>query len=83
MPQSGTMEVWNGTEVEVDHIKPLEGRGARFDIEAEDGRKWRVDVTQAQGGDIEIVTTWRDGQLADLDEPDWLEDVMGRLTVTA
>lgn len=64
-------------EIEVEPVKQLEGGGARVDIEADD-RKWRVDVT-SNGEKKAILTTWRDGQLADLDEPDWLEDVLARL----
>ena len=72
-----TMEVYTGIEVTVEHVSTLADGGARFNITAEDGRKWQLDLTR--GGDTEIVTTWRDGVLADLDEPEWLDDVTARL----
>jgi len=28
---------------------------------------------------MEVVTTWRDGTLADLDVPEWFDDVTARL----
>jgi hypothetical protein len=72
-----TMEVYTGIEVTVEHVDTLANGGARFDITAEDGRKWRLDLTR--DGQMEVVTTWRDGTLADLDTPDWLDDVTARL----
>ncbi|WP_276271598.1 hypothetical protein [Haloarcula litorea] len=73
-----TMEVYTGTEVTVEHVDTLADGGARFDITAEDGRQWRIDLTR--DGETEVVTTWRDGTLADLDVPEWLDDVTARLT---
>ena len=72
-----TMEVYTGIEVTVEHVSTLANGGARFNITAEDGRKWQIDL--ARGGEVEVVTTWRDGVLADLDVPDWLDDVTARL----
>ncbi|WP_420182122.1 hypothetical protein ACNO8S_14035 [Haloarcula sp. KBTZ06] len=72
-----SMEVYTGEKVSVEHIKTLPGGSARFDITAEDGRKWRVDLTR--DGDTEIVTSWRDGKLADLELPEWAGDVTARL----
>jgi len=74
---SDTMEVYNGIEVTVEHVSTLANGGARFNITAEDGRKWQIDLSR--GGETEIVTTWRDGTLADLGTPDWLDDVTARL----
>jgi len=73
-----TMEVYTGMEVTVEHVNTLANGGARFDITAEDGRKWRLDLTR--DGQTEIVTTWRDDTLADLDVPEWIDDVTSRLT---
>jgi len=73
----GTIEVYTGEEVNVEHIKAPGDAGARFDITAEDGRKWRVDLSR--DGDTEIVTSWRDGKLADLELPEWAGDVTARL----
>lgn len=72
-----SMEVYTGEEVNVEHLKTLSSGGARFDITAEDGRKWRVDVSRE--GDTEIVTSWRDGTLADIELPEWAGDVTARL----
>jgi len=68
-------------EVTVEHVKPLSGGGARVDIEA-DERCWRVDIN-SNGNKEQIVTTWRDGTLANLEEPDWLEEVIARLAAAA
>jgi len=65
-----------GTEIEPEHVKPLSSGGARFDFETE-RKRWRVDVSRS--GETELVTTWRDGELADLDEPEWLDDVVAML----
>jgi len=72
-----SMQVYTGEEVTVEHVKTLSSGGARFDITTDDGRKWRVDVTR--DGDVEIVTSWRDGSLADLELPEWADDVTARL----
>ncbi|KAA9405958.1 hypothetical protein Har1131_03725 [Haloarcula sp. CBA1131] len=71
------MQVYTGEEVTVEHMKTLSSRGARFDITTDDGRKWRVDVTR--DGDVEIVMSWRGGELADLELPEWAGDVTARL----
>lgn len=72
-----TIEVYTGDVVTVEHVKPLSNGGARFDVTAEDGRQWRIDVTR--DGETELVTSWRDGTLADLDLPEWMDDVAVRL----
>jgi len=67
----------HGIEIEVTHLKDRPGGGATLDIETDD-RRWRVDVTAT--GDLDgIVTTWRDGQLATLEDPDWLGELLTRL----
>ena len=78
--ESHTMTIL-GEEITVEHRGP-NGSGARIDIEHADGRKWRCLVT-GTGKLDEIETTWRDGQLADLEEPDWLEDVLTQLARAA
>jgi hypothetical protein len=72
-----TMEVYTGDVVTVEHVEALPDGGARFDVSLDDGRTWRIDVTR--DGDSEIVTTKRDGTLADLAVPEWLDDVVARL----
>lgn len=54
------------------------GGKREIDIEHEDGRKWRV-VATAMGTLDHVETTWRDGQLADLDQPEWMDDLFARL----
>jgi len=78
MSESHSLTVYDGTEIEVEPVKPLPDGGARMDIRAEDGRKWRIDIP-ANGSDADVVTTWENGSLADLDEPEWLGDVVARL----
>lgn len=77
MAQTGTIETYTGEEVDVEHVEPRPNGAARFDIETEDGRKWRVDIKRS--GEIDVITTWRDGVLADLDLPDWIDDLTARL----
>jgi len=72
-----TMELYTGETITVAHVESLPTGGARFDITANDGRKWRIDVDR--DGDVDVVTTWRDGSLADLDVPEWMDDVAARL----
>jgi hypothetical protein len=77
MAQEATTTI-AGHEVTITIIDQRLGGGARIDTEADDGRRWRVDVT-ATGELDAIVTTWQDGELRDLDRPWWLEDVIARL----
>ncbi|MFB6179447.1 MAG: hypothetical protein ABEI77_06970 [Halorientalis sp.] len=72
-----TVTAYDGTTVTVEHVKPLANGGARFDIKSEDGRRWQVDLTP--DGESELVASWRDGDLADLAIPDWLDDILERL----
>lgn len=81
MPDARTVRL-DGQEIEIEPVDPLPGGGARVDVETDDDRKWRVDVTSAGKKDT-IVTTWRDGTLADLEEPDWLEEALSRLARVA
>lgn len=76
MSETHTTTVHGDIEVEVEHIEALANGGARFDIRSA-GKRWRVDVQRS--GAVEIVTTWEDGRLADLDEPAWLDDIVSRL----
>jgi len=77
MPETMTMHDYDGNEVEAEKIDVPGAGKARLDIEHPDGRRWRLDVTCS--GDAEIVTTWRDDELADLNVPEWLEDNLSRL----
>jgi hypothetical protein len=74
-----TIEAYDGTEVDVDVIKPLSGGGARVELDATDGGRWRLDVNST-GSDYEVITSWNSaGELADVDLPDWAEDILLRL----
>jgi len=73
-----TIEVHTGDLVTVEHVDTRPDGGARFDLSTDDGRKWRIDLTR--DGETELVTTWEDGTLADIDRPDWLDAVTARLT---
>ena len=70
----------HGTEITITYVESR-GSGACIDIE-QGGRRWRVEVS-AQGELEAIETTWRDGQLADLDQPDWLGDALARTRAVA
>jgi hypothetical protein len=73
-----TIRAYDGTEVEVEIVKQLAGGGARVDVTATDGPRWRLDVNRT--GTPEVVTTWNaDGDLADVDLPEWMDDVIARL----
>ncbi|EMA34389.1 hypothetical protein [Haloarcula japonica] len=69
--------VYTGGEVTVQRVETPSNGGTHFDITSEDGRKGRVDLTR--DGDTEIVTSWCDGKLADLELPEWAGDVTARL----
>lgn len=78
MPQ---MTTYDGTTVDVEHVHPLKQGGARLNVEHPDGRRWLLDVTR--NGNPEIVTSWRDDELADLDIPEWLDDNLTRIAKPA
>jgi len=79
MPQSKRkLETYDGTEVSVEPIKRLAEGGSRVEIGAEDGRTWRLDITRS--GEMEVVSSWNaDGELADVEVPDWMDDIVARL----
>ena len=73
MPETKTIPLGD-MEIEVELVESLSGGGARVDVQEGD-RRWRVDVNST-GNDYDIVTTWRDDQLDDVDDPDWMEDAL-------
>lgn len=78
MSQAETIQAYDGTDVEVEPIKPLSGGGARVELDAEDGPTWRLDITNS--GKFDVVTSWNaDGELADVETPDWVGDIVARL----
>lgn len=77
MSQAAEITTWDGTDVEVEPIEELSG-GARVDVDAIDGPRWRLDVSKTEN--YELVTSWNaDGQLDDVDVPEWMDDVITRL----
>ena len=78
MPEAATIETWDGSEVEVEPVRSLSSGGVRVEVDAIDGGRWRLDVEK--DGGYEVVTSWdAAGQLADVDVPDWMDDVVSRL----
>jgi hypothetical protein len=78
MSGAESMTLPDGTTVTVEPVEKLADGGARMDVSADDGRRWRVDIPKDRGAPT-VVTTWRDGSLADLAEPDWLDEVVARI----
>jgi hypothetical protein len=74
-----TITTYTGAEVAIEPVNELGGGGARVDVDQVEGPRWRVDVTRT--GQLEtVVTSWdSDGQLADVEAPEWLDDVLARL----
>jgi len=70
-----------GNELTIELIEPRNSKRV-VDVTHDDGRKWRL-IVNSQGDIDELETTWRDGQLADLDQPDWLQDALARLARAA
>ena len=74
-----TIELREGTEVAVAPIKQLAGGGARIEVDAVDGPRWRLDVN-GRGTDYEVVTAWNAAdELADIEPHDWIDDLLLRL----
>ncbi|WP_049985736.1 hypothetical protein [Halobellus rufus] len=74
-----TIEVYTGDEVAVDVLNPLDGGGSRVEIDVVDGPRFRLDVNST-GNDYDVVTSWnRHDELADVEVPAYVEDVMSRL----
>jgi len=80
MPDELDMTLY-GEDLTIELVEPRNSKRV-VDVEHDDGRKWRL-VVNSRGEIDEVETTWRDGQLADLDQPDWLDDVMARLARAA
>lgn len=79
MSEQDTITVQSGTEVAVEPITELAGGRARLEIDAVDGPRWRLDVP-ATGQNPDLVTSWdSNDDLADIDLPDWVDDVLVRL----
>jgi len=78
--QDITLDIF-GMRIDVELIAQRSGGRRVMDVEHEDGRKWRM-VVMPNGEDYYTETMLRDDQLADLDEPDWLSEVLARLKQT-
>ena len=70
-----------GESVTIELVEPRNSKRV-VDVEHQDGRLWRVVVT-SQGEIDQIETTKRDGELADLEQPDWLDDLFAQLARAA
>jgi len=68
----GTILDYDGREADIELVNQLPENGARLDVEHEDGRRWRLNVTRS--GDAEIVTARLDAERA---EPDHIVDAKG------
>lgn len=69
-----------GNEIDIEQI---EQRGSKVVLDITEGAKtWRC-VVKSTGTLDHIETTTRNDQLADLDEPDWLDDVLAQLAAPA
>jgi hypothetical protein len=78
MSQAAEITTWDGTDVKVEPVEQLSGGGARVDVDAIDGPRWRLNVSR--NGDYEVVSTWdADGYLDDMEVPEWMDDVITRL----
>jgi len=73
---SHTMEVAGGESVTVRPIKPVGEDVVRVDIEA-DGL-WRLDITRDGEIDDVVVTRDAEGNLADRDLPEWIDEVTAK-----
>lgn len=67
-----TLETRTG-DVSITKLRPVEG-GGRVAVELGD-RKWHVDVLQEDG--VQVVASWRDGELADVELPEEVEERLG------
>lgn len=77
--QSRTYETPNGEKAEISKLDALAGGGARIAIDVDDGPRWRLDVNNT-GEDYDLVTAWNaDDQLADIDVPEWIDELLLRL----
>ncbi|WP_434531065.1 hypothetical protein ACODNH_05485 [Haloarcula sp. NS06] len=74
MPHS--IRDYDGNEVEVRQQGQSED-GHRLNITHPDGRRWICEVDP--DGEVEIESTYRDGQLADVETPGWLVDELALL----
>jgi hypothetical protein len=87
--QSHLIDLPNGREAEfrlLEHDRDDDGvTTARLEIQGPDGRRWRLsveeDVSQRnEDWNIGIIASYdRNGKLADVDLPDWIDDVLMRL----
>lgn len=71
-------EARSGDEVKFKHVKPLSEDGARFTVWSGD-REWQVDVLE---DDVQVVAIRKDGTLASLAAPDWMEEFASRVRHT-
>jgi len=78
MPQS--IRDYSGEEVEVRRQGRTED-GHRLKVTYPDGRRWICEV--ALPGEVDVESTHRDGELADVDTPAWLTDELSMVAQPA
>lgn len=64
-----TLETRTG-DAQITELRQVEG-GGRVAVEL-DSRKWHVDVLAQDG--VQVVASWRDGELADVELPEEVEE---------
>ena len=74
MPHS--IRDYDGEEVEVRRLGQSED-GHRLKVTHPDGRRWICEVDL--DGAVDVESTYRDGELADIDTPAWLTDELAML----
>ena len=78
MPQS--IRDYSGEEVEVRRLGRSDD-GHRLKVTHPDGRRWITQV--GLDGAVDVESTYRDGELADVETPDWLADELSMIAQPA
>lgn len=80
MPQKMSIRDYAGNEVEVRQLGRSED-GHRLKVTHPDGRRWICQVSLS--GEMDVESTYLDGELADIETPDWLEDELSLIAQPA
>lgn len=73
-----TMHVPDGPRVAIKRERYRRGGGVNLDVETSDGRRWRIAVAKS-GRIIQVLESWEGGEIADVELPEWIDDVLVRL----
>jgi|GEM_PF-3583636 len=79
--QTTTIRTYDGEDADVIHLGDTDD-GRRFKVSGPDDREWIVHL-EIPGGEFSIEVSRRDGEPADLDVPEWLEDNLARMAQPA